>query len=54
MAVPDADEDILRDTLEGMTKLAEMLAEVVRSCLEDQSLPRPRGLGCPRCMPQGR
>ncbi len=35
---PEADEDTLRDTLEGMTKLSEMLAEVLRSCLEDQSL----------------
>ena len=35
---PAADEDTLRDTLEGMTNLTEMLAEVVRSCLEDQSL----------------
>ncbi len=37
-AFPDADEDTLRDTLEGMTNLTEMLAEVLRSCLEDQSL----------------
>ncbi len=35
---PDADEDTLRDTLEGMTNLTDMLAEVLRSCLEDQSL----------------
>ena len=35
---PDADEETLHDTLEGMTNLTEMLAEVVRSCLEDQSL----------------
>ncbi len=35
---PDADEETLRDTLEGMTNLTEMLAEVLRSCLEDQSL----------------
>ena len=35
---PDADEECLRDTLEGMTNLTEMLAEVLRSCLEDQSL----------------
>ena len=34
----DAEEDTLRDTLEGMTNLSEMLAEVLRSCLEDQSL----------------
>ncbi len=37
-AFPDADEETLRDTLEGMTNLSEMLAEVLRSCLEDQSL----------------
>ena len=36
--LPEADEDTLRDTLEGMTKLSEMLAEVLRSCLDDQSL----------------
>ncbi len=35
---PDADEDTLRDTLEGLTTLTDMLAEVLRSCLEDQSL----------------
>ena len=27
----------LRDTLEGMTNLTEMLADVLRSCLEDQA-----------------
>ncbi len=37
-AFPDADEETLRDTLEGITNLTEMLAEVLRSCLEDQSL----------------
>ncbi len=36
-AFPDADEDTLRDTLEGMTNLTEKLGEVLRSCLEDQS-----------------
>ncbi len=35
---PEADEDTLRDTLEGMTKITDMLAEVLRSLLEDQSL----------------
>ena len=35
---PDVDDDTLRDTLEGMTNLTNMLAEVLRSCLEDQSL----------------
>jgi hypothetical protein len=34
---PEADEEALLDTLEGMTKLTDMLAEVLRSCLEDQS-----------------
>ncbi len=35
---PEADDDTLRDTLEGMTNISEMLAEVLRSLLEDQSL----------------
>ena len=35
---PDADEECLRDTLEGMTNLTDSLAEILRSCLEDQSL----------------
>ncbi len=35
---PDADEETLRDTLEGMTNLAEMLAVVLRSELDDRSL----------------
>ncbi len=35
---PDADEETLFDTLEGMTNLAEMLAGVLRSCLADQDL----------------
>ena len=34
---PDADEETLHDTLEGMTNLTEMLAEVLRSQLEDQA-----------------
>ncbi len=34
---PDADDETLRDTLEGMTSLTEMLAEVLRSQLEDQA-----------------
>ncbi len=34
---PEADEDTLRDTLEGMTNLTEMIAEVLRSALEDQA-----------------
>ena len=35
---PDADEETLRDTLEGMTDLTDMLAELIRSLLEDQAL----------------
>ncbi len=35
---PEADEETLFDTLEGMTNLTEMLAEVLRSCLADQDL----------------
>ncbi len=34
---PDADEECLRDTLEGLTNLTDMLAEVMRSALEDQA-----------------
>ena len=35
---PDADEDTLRDTLEGLSNLPEMIAAVVRSELEDKAL----------------
>lgn len=35
---PDADEETLRDTLEGMTDLSDMLAELVRSSLDDKTL----------------
>ncbi len=35
---PDVDEECLHDTLEGLTNLTDMLAEILRSCLEDQSL----------------
>ncbi len=34
---PDADEECLRDTLEGLTNITDMLAEVLRSALEDQA-----------------
>ncbi len=35
---PNADEETLLDTLEGMTNLNEMVAEVIRSRLEDLAL----------------
>ncbi len=34
---PDAGEECLHDTLEGLTNLTDMLAEVLRSALEDQA-----------------
>ena len=37
-AFPDADEDTLRDTLEGLSNLPEMITAVVRSELEDKAL----------------
>ncbi len=35
---PDADEETLLDTLEGLTDLPEMIAEVIRSRLDDLAL----------------
>lgn len=35
---PDTDEETLRDTLEGMTDLNDMLAELIRSSLDDKAL----------------
>jgi hypothetical protein len=35
---PDADEETLRDTLEGMTNLHEMISAVIRSRLDDLAL----------------
>jgi hypothetical protein len=35
---PEIDEDTLRDTVEGLTNLPEMLASVLRSHLEDVAL----------------
>jgi hypothetical protein len=37
-AHPEADEDTVRDTLEGITDLREMIATVIRSALVDEAL----------------
>ena len=37
-AVPDADDDTIRDTLEGITTLNELLAETLRSAIFDEAL----------------
>jgi hypothetical protein len=37
-AFPDADEETIRDTLEGITTLNELLAETIRSALLDEAL----------------
>jgi hypothetical protein len=37
-AFPDADEETIRDTLEGITTLHELIAEIIRSALVDGAL----------------
>jgi hypothetical protein len=41
---PDADEDTLRDTLEGLSSLPEALAVVLRSYLDDLTLAAALGM----------
>ena len=41
---PDADEDTLRDTLEGLSSLPEALAAVLRSYLDDLTLAAALGM----------
>jgi Siphovirus Gp157 len=36
--IPDIEPETLTDTLEGITDLREMLAEIIRSALDDESL----------------
>jgi hypothetical protein len=37
-AFPDADEDTIRDSLEGITTLHELIGEIIRSALVDEAL----------------
>ena len=37
-AFPDADDETIRNTLEGITTLHELIAEIVRSALVDEAL----------------
>jgi len=43
-AYPEADEQALRDTLEGLSTLPELLAAVIRSYLDDLSLAAALGM----------
>jgi hypothetical protein len=45
--VPNIDEETLADTLEGITELREVLAELLRSALEDEALATALSLGLP-------
>ena len=37
-AFPEADDETIRDTLEGLTTLHELIAEIIRSALIDEAL----------------
>ena len=43
-AFPEADDETIRDTLEGITTLSELIAEIIRSALIDEAL--QDGLRC--------